>query len=97
MSAQSWGVRCCARSAAMRGDRSRTLRRLFHARYLCAYIGSTVRSQVTRDVSRRSTALAVIRRQQRSHSTGRGASTAVALSPESIPVRKSISNPSTPA
>jgi glycosyltransferase involved in cell wall biosynthesis len=85
-----------ALTAAMRGDRSRTLRRLFHARYLCAYIGSTVRSQVTRDVSRRSTALAVIRRQQRSHSTGRGASTAVARSPESIPVTKSISTPSTP-
>jgi len=80
----------------MRGDRSRTLRRLFHARYLCAYIGSTLRSRVERDVPRRSTAVAVIRRQQPYHSTGRGASTAVALSPESIPVTKSISTSSTP-
>jgi GT2 family glycosyltransferase len=32
-----------ALTAATRGDRSRALRRVFHARYLCAYIGTTLR------------------------------------------------------
>ena len=86
-----------ALTAAMRGDRSQTLRRLFHARYLCAYIGSTLRSQVKREVSRRSAGLAVIRRKQPHHSTVGGASTAVPLSPEAIPATESISTSSTPA
>jgi hypothetical protein len=86
-----------ALTAAMRGDRSRALRRVFHARYLGAYIGSTLRSHLKGNVPRPSTALDVVRSNRPHHSTGRFASTAVAMSPESMPVAKSISASSTPS